>query len=113
MLRTVADQPSLWDAILPEETTPAAGRAGPGRRPVGRPGVLRPVRAVLRPTAGSAVDANGNLPAADVLEVPVRAGVRVVVPGGVGLDHLASVLPDRDRPAGSAPDHADEADQPL
>ena len=35
------------------------------------------------------------------------------MPGGVGLDHLAAVLPDRDRPAGAAPDHADEADHPL
>ena len=35
------------------------------------------------------------------------------MPGGVGLDHLAAVLPDRDRSAGAAPDHVDEADHPV
>src|SRR3954451_11572760 len=92
---------------------PFAGRAGPGGRVVGRPGVLRPVRAVLRPADRSAVDPDGDLPAVDVPQVPLPTRLRVVVPGGVGLDRLAPVLPDRDRPAGAAPDHVDEADHPV
>src|SRR5690606_6862807 len=36
-----------------------------------------------------------------------------VVSGGVGFDHLATVLPDRHRSAGAASDHADEADHPV
>ena len=59
-----------------------AGRVGPGRCAVGRPGVLRPVRAVLRSADRSSVDADGDVSAVDVPEVPVPAGVRVVVPGG-------------------------------
>src|SRR5665648_918245 len=38
----------------------AAGGAGPGRHAAGRPGVLRTVRAVLRPASGPAVDADGE-----------------------------------------------------
>ena len=113
MLRTVADQPTLVGSDPARGAAPAPGRAGPDRRVVGRSGVLRPVRPVLRPTDGSAVDADGDLSAVDVPQVPLPAGVRVVVPGGVGLDHLAAVLPDRDRPAGAASDHVDEADHPL
>src|SRR3954451_8243945 len=75
---------------------PVTGRAGPGGRPTGRCGVLRPVRAGLRPAERPAVDGEGDLAAVDVSQVPLPSRVRVVVPGGVGLDHLAPVLPDRD-----------------
>src|SRR3954452_1894860 len=87
--------------------------AGPGRRAAERSGVLRPVRAVLRPAAGPAVHADGGLPAVDVPQVPLPAGLRDPVPGSEGLDHLAAVLPHSARRAGAAPDHADEADYPL
>src|SRR3954447_11956261 len=50
---------------------PVTGRAGPGGRPTGRSGVLHPVRAVLRLADRSAVDADGDLPAADVSQVPL------------------------------------------
>src|SRR5664279_4671429 len=53
----------------------AAGGAGAGRHAAGRPGVLRTVRAVLRPASGPAVDADGDLPADDVPEVPLPAGL--------------------------------------
>src|SRR5215218_8871028 len=113
MLRTVADQPTLWEAILPEELR---------RLPVELVRVdallddslfFAPVRAVLRPQDGTAVDADGNLPAVDVFEVPVPAWVRVVVPGGIGFDHLAAVLPDRAGPAGAASNDVDEVDHPV
>src|SRR5664279_5432613 len=51
----------------------AAGGAGAGGHAAGRPGVLRTVRAVLRPASGPAVDADGDLPADDVPEVPLPA----------------------------------------
>ena len=43
----------------------------------------------------AAVHADGDVSAVDVPEVPARPGLRVVVPGGGGLDHLAVVLLDR------------------
>ncbi len=45
------------------------------------------------------------------LEAPLRAGLRDAVQGGVGLVHVAAVLPDRARWAGARPEHVDEADQ--
>ena len=112
MLRTVADQPTLWEAILPGELRRLPVELARVDVLLDDPMFFRPVRAVLRPADRPAVDADGNVSAVDVLEVPVRARVRVVVSGGVGLDHLASVLPDRDRSAGAARDDADEADHP-
>ena len=91
----------------------AARGAGPGRRAAGRSGVLRAVRAVLRPAGGASVDADGGLPADDVPEVPLSAGLRQPVPRGRRLDHLAAVLPDPAGRAGAAPDHADEAHDPV
>src|SRR6266545_1021715 len=53
----------------------AARRAGPGRPPTGRPGVLRTVPGPLRSSRWSAVDPDRDLPADDVLEVPLPAGL--------------------------------------
>jgi hypothetical protein len=113
MLRTVADQPTLWEAILPEELRRLPEGTGTSGCLVGRSGVLYFVRAVFCPEDGSAVDADGNLSAVDVFEVPLSVGFRVVVPGGVGLDHLAAVLPHRAGPAGAAPNNVDEVDHPM
>ena len=40
-------------------------------------------------------------------------GLRVVVPGGCGLDYLAAVLPDPAGRVGAARDDVDEAHHPL
>src|SRR5687767_6572597 len=48
--------------------------------------------AVLRSADRLAVDADGDLPADDVSEVPLPAGLRDPVPGGRGLYELAPVL---------------------
>lgn len=66
-----------------------------------------------RRPSGSPVDADGDLSAADVPEVPLRAGLREPVSRGQRLDHLAAVLPDPAGGQGAAPDDADEADNPL
>ena len=48
MFRTVGDQPTLWEAILPDAMAPTPRGAGSGGRLVGRSAVLHPVHAVLR-----------------------------------------------------------------
>ena len=73
MFRTVGDRPPLWESLLPAVLRLPDQLARVGF--TGRPGVLRPVRAVLPPGDRPAVDAGGVLPAADVLEVPVPAGL--------------------------------------
>ena len=95
MLRTVADQPSLWEAILPDEAPASCRPSSRGLTCCSTTRCSSP-RSCRSSTRGSvAVDTDGDLSAAHVLQGPLPARVRVVVPGGVGLDHLASVLPDR------------------
>src|SRR6516162_1621514 len=60
---------------------PAAG-AGRGGRIVGRSPLLRAFRGVLLRPSWSAVDPDGDLPADDVLEVPVPVRVRDLVRRG-------------------------------
>src|SRR3954464_322456 len=62
------------------------GGAGPGRRTTGRRAVLRPVPGPLRPHVRAPVDPGGDLPAADVPEGPLPAGLRDAVRRGDRLD---------------------------
>src|SRR6187549_1875856 len=113
MLRTRALEVSLWEAVLPGEVLRLPEELARVDVLLDESGVLRPVHAVLRPAAGTPVDADGGLPAVDVPQVPLPVGLRDSVPRGRGFDHLAAVLPDPDRRAGAASDHADEAHHPL
>src|SRR5664279_5616842 len=83
VLRTRAEQVSLWEAVLPAEVLRLPAELAPGGRVAGRSGVLHAVRAVLRPASGPALDADGDLPAVDVPEVPLPAGIRELVCGGL------------------------------
>src|SRR6266508_4902318 len=56
----------------------AARRAGPGGPPAGRPGVVGTVPGPLRPSRWSTVDPDRDLPADDVLEVPLSAGYELL-----------------------------------
>src|SRR5664279_4933796 len=96
----------------PERAAAAPGRTGSGGRAAGRRGVLRSVRGVLRSADRPAVHADGGLPAVDVPEVPVPAGLRDAVPRSERFVHVAAVLPDPVRRCGAAPNHVDEADHP-
>jgi hypothetical protein len=71
----------------------AARRACPGGPPAGRPGVLGTVPGPLRPDHRAAVGPDRDLPADDVLEVPLPAGLPAAVLRGRRLDLLAAVLP--------------------
>ena len=98
MFRTVNDQLSLWEAILPPELLVL-------------PGELARVDVLLDDPAS--VGADGELSTDDVLEVPLSAGFRVVVSRSGRFHFLATVLPYPFGHASAASDHADEADQPL
>ena len=113
MFRTVGDQPSLWESVLPEELRRLPEELARVDALLDDPAFFAPFVPFFDPRIGSAVDADGDLSAVDVLEVPLPAGLRVAVPGGVGLDHLAAVLPDPAGRAGAASDDADEADHPV
>ena len=97
MFRTVGDKPSLFESVLPEQLLRVPEELARVDVLLDDPGVPGSVRAVLRPADRSAADVDGELPADDVPEVPLPAGVREPVPGGERLDRLATILPD---PAG-------------
>src|SRR5512143_1459900 len=75
----------------------AAGLSGPacpvgeGGRAAGRPGVLRALPAAFLGGVGTAVDPDRDVPADDVPQTPVRAGLRDAVWGGRGLADLDAV----------------------
>lgn len=73
MFRTVGDLSGLWEALLPPELLVLPAELARVDETAGLPGVFRPVRGVLRSPVGSTVDADGDLPAADVSEVPLPA----------------------------------------
>ena len=75
MLRTVADQPTLWEAILPDELRQLPTELARIDVLLDDPVFFAPFVPVLRPTDGAAVDADGDLPAVDVPQVPIPVGV--------------------------------------
>src|SRR6266705_5307300 len=69
--------------------------------------------AVLRPADWAAEHADGDVPAVDVPQAPLPAGVRVAVCGGGRLHLVASVLPHRHRRPVAAPHNPDEDHNPV
>ena len=70
MLRTVADQPTLWEAILPEELRRLPVELARVDALLDDPVFFAPFVPFFDPRIGSAVDADGNLSAVDVPQVP-------------------------------------------
>jgi IS5 family transposase len=75
MFRTIGDQPSLWESLLPEEALRLPEELARVDALLDDPAFFAPVRATLSPGDRAAVHAGGVLPAADVFEVPLTAGV--------------------------------------
>src|SRR5438132_14106632 len=104
MLRTRNDQPTLWESVLPEELLRLPAELARVDALLDDEAFFAPVPGVLRPAVRAAVDPDGDLPAVDVPEGPLPAGLRVGVRRGGRLDLLAAVHPHRHRRAGAAPD---------
>ena len=75
MLRTVNDQPTLWDAILPAELLVLPGELARVDALLDDPVFFAPFVAYFDAADRAAVDADGNLSADDVPEVPLSAGL--------------------------------------
>jgi IS5 family transposase len=75
VLRTVADQPTLWEAILPEELRRLPVELARVDALLDDPVFFAPFVPFFDPRGGAAVDADGDLPAVDVPQVSVSAGV--------------------------------------
>ena len=74
MLRTVADQPTLWEAILPDELRRLPVELARVDALLDDAVFFAPFVPFFDPRIGSAVDADGNLPAVDVLKFRYRLG---------------------------------------
>ena len=75
MFRTVNDQPTLWDSILPAELLVLPVELGRVDALLDDPVFFAPFARVFRCSDRSSVDPDGDLSAVDVLEVPVPAGL--------------------------------------
>ena len=73
MFRTVNDQPTLWDSILPPELLVLPVELGRVDELLDDPVFFAPLRGVL--SDRSSVDPDGNLSEVDVPEVPLPAGL--------------------------------------
>jgi IS5 family transposase len=74
LLRTVADQPTLWDAVLPEELRRLPAELARIDVLLDDPVFFAPFVRFFDPD-GRAVDTDGDLPAVDVPQVPIPLGV--------------------------------------
>jgi IS5 family transposase len=74
VLRTVNDQPTLWDSILPPELLVLPVELGRVDALLDDPVFFAPFTA-YRCQAWPAVDSDGDLSAVDVSEVPLPAGL--------------------------------------
>ena len=118
MLRTVGDQPSLWEAVLPDELRRLPAELARLDALLEDPVFFAPFTPFFDPRIGRPSTPMETYLRLMFLKFRYRLGFEslcreVVVSGGVGFDHLATVLPDRHRSAGAASDHADEADYPV
>jgi IS5 family transposase len=75
MLRTTNPERSLWEAILPAEVIGLSTELTMVDRLLDDPVFIQPFPGPLRPDHRPSLDPDRYLPAADVLEVPLRAGL--------------------------------------
>src|ERR1035441_3901261 len=79
----------------PRGVPPSPAWAFRHRRLLGRPGVLRAVRGLLRPVLRPAVDPDRDLLAAHAPAVPLPSRLRDAMWRGSRLAFVAALLPDR------------------
>jgi IS5 family transposase len=75
VFRTVGDQVSLWEAVLPAELLKLPDELARVDELLDDPVFVAPFYTVLRPAGRACVDADGDPCAVDVFEVPLRVGL--------------------------------------
>ena len=75
VFRTVGDRPSLWESRLPPEVLRLPEELARVDALLDDPAFFAPFAPYFHPVTGAAVHAGGVVPAADVPEVPVPAGL--------------------------------------
>src|SRR3954464_7589691 len=113
MLRTRAVEVSLWEAVLPEEVLRLPEELARVDALLDDPVFFAPFVPFFDPRLGRPSTPMETYLRLMFLKFRYRLRYESLLPGGVGLHHLAAVLPDRPRPAGAPSDHVDEAEHPL
>ncbi len=75
MFRTVSDQMSLWEAVLPRELLKLPDELARVDALLDDPAFFTPFVAFFDPPDRASIHADGNLSAVDVFEVPLPAGL--------------------------------------
>ena len=75
MFRTIGDQPSLWESLLPEEVLRLPAELARVGTLLDDPAFFAPFAVHFHPLLGRPPHSYGVLLAADVFEVPLPAGL--------------------------------------
>jgi len=75
MFRTVGDRPALWESLLPAEVLRLPAELARVDALLDDPAFFAPFAPHFHPVLGRPFHVGGVLPAADVPEVPVPAGL--------------------------------------
>ena len=110
MFRTVGDQPSLRESLLPAEVLRLPAELGRVDALLDDPAFFAPFAAYFHPVLGRPSTPVECYLRLMFLKFRYRLGY---VRGGERFDFLAAVLPDPAGCQGAAPDDADEADHPV
>src|SRR3954462_1134443 len=113
VFRTVGDQCSLWESLLPEEVRRLPEELARVDALLDDPAFFAPFVPFFDPRRGRPSTPMEVYLRLMLPQVPLPPGLREPVPGGRGLDQLAPVLPDPPGRPAAASDNADEADHPL
>ena len=113
MFRTVGDQPSLFESVLPEQLLRLPEELARVDALLDDPAFFAPFVPFFDPRIGRPSTPMETYLRMMFLKFRYRLGYESAVPGGERLDHLAAVLPDPAGGVGAAPDHVDEADHAL
>ena len=112
-MRTVADQPTLWEAILPDELRQLPAELARIDVLLDDPVFFAPFVPFFDPRIGRPSTPMETYLRLMFLKFRYRLGYESLCREVSDSLPLAAVLPDRDRPVGAASDHVDEADHPV
>ena len=113
VFRTLSDQPSLWESILPEQVRRLPDELARVDALLDDPAFFTPFVPFFDPRIGRPSTPMESYLRLMFLKFRYRLGYESAVPGGGRLDFLATLLPHAVRRASTAPDHADEDHQPV
>jgi transposase, IS5 family len=113
MFRTIGDQPSLWESLLPEEVLRLPAELARVDTLLDDPAFFAPFAVHFHPLLGRPSTPMECYLRLMFLKFRYRLGYESLCAEVSDSITWRRFLPDPDRWQGAPPDHADEADQPV